>query len=389
MNTNLAVVVGDPHLSERTWASHRSLTGDSLYSFWQAVEIAKEHELPMVLLGDIFDSKSVSSAVLQFFCSCMDNLQRHRIPVYYIQGNHDIVTPPWPDVHSWPQHIHRERIQLEDVPTGDVLRCYGLDWAPVANYAEQLAEIPADVDVLFTHQAWYEFGKMGSSATAECAMLPRGMHVLTGDLHIPMAANGTAANGATVHLLSPGALCLQAINEPQHHYVYILQKTLAGDVTVLPVSLHTRKVYEFVCGTQEEFDRHVAQIAVLQKTAAANARPNAPYDISAPIVRVTYPLTISQDSYMRLQAATDRSGSHLFTSPRMEEAAVSQIDVEAVQAPTLLTLADAIAMLTEEAQSVRDLAARVLSEAENLLPFLTKFNAEYMGVAECKSTQSN
>jgi hypothetical protein len=133
----------------------------------------------------------------------------------------------------------------------------------------------------------------------------------------------------------------------------------------------------------------VAQIAVIQKTAAVNAPPNAPYDISSPIVRVTYPLTISQDSYMRLQAATERSGVHLFTSPRMEEAAVSQIDVEAVQAPTLLTLADAIAMLTEEAQAVRDLAVRTLSEAENLLPFLTKFNAEYMGAAECKSTQSN
>ena len=386
MTTDLAVIVGDPHLAERTWASHRELTGDSLYSFWQAVEIAKKRYLPLVLLGDIFDSKSVSSAVLQFFCNCMDNLKRHHIPVYYIQGNHDIVSPPWPSVHAWPQHVDGMRFRLEDDTTGVVLQCFGLDWAPVSSYAEQLAAIPTEVDVLFTHQAWYEFGKMGSSATAECQMLPRGVTVVTGDLHIPMMTTGTAANGECVSLVSPGALCMQAINEPQQHYVYVLQKDDAGKVCFAPERLQTRQVHEFVCTTQEEFDRGIAAIAAIKKEAPP---AGAVFDISSPIVRITYPITVSQDSYMRLNAAIARSGGHLFTSPRMEEAAVSQIDVEAVQAPTLLTLSDAIAMLTEEAQTVRDLADRLLGETEALLPFLTKFNAEYMKEEPCELIQSS
>lgn len=387
MTTDFAVIVGDPHLAERTWANHRELTGDSMYSFWQMLEMAKHRSLPVILLGDIFDSKSVSSSVLQFFCGCMDDLQAHNIPVYYIQGNHDLVHPPWPAVHSWPIYVHGSMFVLQDPETGNKLNCYGLDWAPVANYARQLAEIPMGVDVLFTHQAWLEFGKMGSSITAECVMLPRSITVITGDLHIATACNGKAANGDPVQLISPGALCMQAINEPQQHFVYRLQKLdITSGVTVVPMALHTRKVYEFVCTTQADFDNSVAEIARLQ---AAAKQPQTPYNITAPIVRITYPMTISDDAYVRLQAAAERSGVHLFTNPQLEAVAVSELETEAVLAPTLLTLADAIAMLTAEPQEARALAAQLLNETGNIISFLTQFNADYMKAAVCELTPSS
>lgn len=374
MVTSLAIVVGDTHLAERTWANRRTLTGDSFNSFLQATTEAIRRRLPMVLLGDIFDAKNLSSGVLQFFCDQMDKLQEQGIPVYYVQGNHDCVLPPWPAVHKWPIHINGTVIRL-GVLASLQCECYGLDYFPVARYAAELSRIPETAKVLFTHQAWADFGKMGSSDAAMSQMLPRGITVVTGDLHIAMYSRGTAANGDGVLLMSPGATCMQAINEPQQHFIYEMRLQDDGVVSFDPIPLCTRLVHEFRCTTQAEFDAAVMQIAGLPK--AASVADTWLYAIDTPIVRIKYPISVSEDSYVRLVAAATKSGSHLFTDPQLEDVTQSTLSVEDVHTERMSTLSDAINLLEAEPQEVRDLAARMLDQADNVLGFLTEFQKEY------------
>lgn len=374
MVTSLAIVVGDTHLAERTWASRRTLTGDSFNSFLQATTEAIRRRLPMILLGDIFDAKNLSSGVLQFFCDQMDKLQEQRIPVYYVQGNHDCVTPPWPAVHKWPIHINGTVIRL-GVLSGLQCECYGLDYFPIARYSAELSRVPETAKVLFTHQAWADFGKMGSSDAAMSQMLPRGVTVATGDLHIAMYSRGTAANGESVLLMSPGATCMQAINEPQQHFIYEMQMQPDGAVSFDPIPLWTRLVYEFVCETQAEFDAAVLQIAGLPKSEIPS--DTVFYAIDTPIVRIKYPISVSEDSYVRLVTAAAKSGSHLFTDPQLAAAQQSMISVEDVHTERMSTLRDAIQLLDAEPQEVRDLAVSMLDQADNVLGFLLEFQKEY------------
>lgn len=375
MVTSLAIVVGDTHLAERTWANRRTLTGDSFNSFLQATTEAIRRRLPMVLLGDIFDAKNLSSGVLQFFCDHMDKLQEQGIPVYYVQGNHDCVTPPWPAVHKWPIHINGTVIRL-GVLSGLQCECYGLDYFPIARYVAELSRIPETAKVLFTHQAWADFGKMGSSDAAMAQMLPRGITVATGDLHIAMYSRGTAANGDGVLLMSPGATCMQAINEPQQHFIYEMRLQDDGVVSFDPIPLHTRLVYEFRCTTQTEFDAAVMQIAGLPK--ASSSADTWIHSIDTPIVRIKYPISVSEDSYVRLVSAATKSGSHLFTDPQLEAVTQSTLSVEDVHTERMSTLSDAIQLLEAEPQEVRDLAARMLDKADNVLGFLSEFQKEYV-----------
>lgn len=375
MVTGLAIVVGDTHLAERTWANRRTLTDDSFNSFLQATVEAIRRRLPMVLLGDIFDAKNLSSGVLQFFCEQMDKLQEQGIPVYYVQGNHDCVTPPWPSVHKWPIHISGSVVRL-GVLSGLQCECYGLDYFPLARYAVELSRIPETAKVLFTHQAWADFGKMGSSDAAMSQMLPRGITVATGDLHIAMYSRGTAANGEGVLLMSPGATCMQAINEPQQHFIYEMQMQPDGVINFDPIPLHTRLVYEFRCTTQAEFDAAVMQIAGLPKASSDSGTWLHPID--TPIVRIKYPISVSEDSYVRLTTASAKSGAHLFTDPQLEEAPQSTICVEDVHTERMSTLSDAIQLLDAESQEVRDLASRMLDHADNVLGFLSEFQKEYV-----------
>jgi hypothetical protein len=328
----------------------------------------------MILLGDIFDAKNLSSGVLQFFCDQMDKLQEQRIPVYYVQGNHDCVTPPWPAVHKWPIHINGTAIRL-GVLSGLQCECYGLDYFPIARYSAELSRVPETAKVLFTHQAWADFGKMGSSDAAMSQMLPRGVTVATGDLHIAMYSRGTAANGESVLLMSPGATCMQAINEPQQHFIYEMQMQPDGAVSFDPIPLWTRLVYEFVCETQAEFDAAVLQIAGLPKSEIPS--DTVLYAIDTPIVRIKYPISVSEDSYVRLVTAASKSGSHLFTDPQLAAAQQSMISVEDVHTERMSTLRDAIQLLDAEPQEVRDLAVRMLDQADNVLGFLSEFQKEY------------
>jgi hypothetical protein len=376
VSNDLAIIVGDPHLSERIWTNRRTLTGDAFYSFWQAVEIAKAKHLPMVLLGDIFDTKNVSSAVLNFFCRCMDDMRAHELQVFYVQGNHDYMVPPWPAVHDWPEHINETAITLGE--GANRRSCYGLDWSALPQYVGKLANIPVGTHVLFTHQAWSDFGKMGSSDAATSSMLPCGIYVMTGDLHENVCEyERPSASGGYVSLYSPGPTCMQAINESSEHAVYTMVATNSlRYVDVVKHTLITRNVDSYVCTTQAEFDAAVLDIATTQRDIR---QPMSPYDITDRIVRITYPIDISADSYARLQAAAVRSGVHLFTNPQVVETAASVINVEDVHTETMSTLGDAVQLLTGETEEARGLATRMLSECgSDVYEFLTQFQKQYM-----------
>lgn len=370
-SVKLAVIVGDTHLAERTWSSRRALTGDSFHSFLQAVQIAEYHRVPMILMGDIFDSKSMSSVVMQFFCRCMDRLQSAGISVYYIQGNHDYAIPPWPAVHSWPTHLDQKYVVLGE--QGAPVQCYGLDFYAMPGYTDKLAAVPEVASVLVTHQAWEDFGKMGSSLAASSSMLPRGLPVISGDLHMAIIKTGHAANGDLVTLISPGATCMQAIDEPTQHSVLLLCQNESGGLTIHPEQLQTRQKIDVTCTSQEDFDAACVAISKIKPTEYPVLDGN---DINMPIVRVTYPISLSPDSFVRLKVAA-AGRVHLFTNPQVPEVVTSVIDPQQVfEAASLLSVERAIQLLESEPQQERDLAVRMYLEADDVSAFLSNLSKE-------------
>jgi len=83
-----AVVTGDTHLNAKPYKAV-----ESFYGLWQAFQIAQARNLPLVHLGDMFDSTRPSSST----CSVLQRVARNfdSTKIFYILGNHDKTDNPW------------------------------------------------------------------------------------------------------------------------------------------------------------------------------------------------------------------------------------------------------------------------------------------------------
>jgi len=379
-NNAVAVIVGDLHLADRTWVSRRDITGDAICAFSQAVAIAIQLQLPLVLLGDIFDSRSVPSTVVQVFCQKMDELQSHNIAVYFIQGNHDYCATPWPSVHAWPIWLHEKVHYLPTQDGQQQVACYGLDYQPLPVFKQSLAHIPAEAQILFTHQAWAEFGKMGSSETAEASWLPRAIAVASGDLHMVLASTGSAADGGAVSLLSPGAVCVNAVNEPSNHFVFTLHTTMSPtgqSLTYTGIPLLSRPVQRYVLQNEEE----LASLVPMIRRAGELTSPHNPQDIRQPIVSVAYNDSMSGNVFVVLQAAAKAAGVHLIASRTAGDAVLTQFReaaATAVAASELVTLEAAVGMVENVSEEAKVVALLLIESAKGSGPaVLSEFVQKY------------
>ena len=187
MSKRAFIAAGDLHLDHLIWRKLHSVTGDAALGFDSLIHYAIEWHLPLVLVGDVFDSSSPQPSVVDMFRRGMDLLAKESVPVYVIQGNHDKREVPWPSAtHDLPKWIGNG-VQT----TVGGVSCVGFDYEMKENIHSKLLELadrPHLPSVLFMHQACKQALKFEGRWNCDLELVPEGIPLtVMGDIHTAWA----------------------------------------------------------------------------------------------------------------------------------------------------------------------------------------------------------
>ena len=215
------VTAGDWHLSRLTWQHRPRIVGDSFFALEQIVSFCIERRAALLGLGDLCDKDRPDSAAVTCLSQQMQRMQDAGLPVFYIQGQHEMASPPWMSVHAWPIHVDR---MCFTIPGLQEVTFYGLDWRPREQFEAAMAEMltcPITPQFLLTHQVWNEH--MGNVVTVPEANMqqvpPYVWAVLTGDYHKHQITTHATPNGSK-QLVSTGAISVRNLGELDQKYFY-------------------------------------------------------------------------------------------------------------------------------------------------------------------------
>jgi len=170
------------------WTKYKSVVGDAFAGFESFIDLGIELHLPIVLLGDIFDTVKPSPMVMRFFRKQMDRCVAENIPVFAIQGNHDKQPVPWyVACHDGVRHIgDGTPVHINGVD------CVGFDYALRETIEEQVAEL-AQLErrpqCLMMHQAAKQALRFEGKWNVDLELVPSDIPlILMADIHTPWHA---------------------------------------------------------------------------------------------------------------------------------------------------------------------------------------------------------
>lgn len=279
--------------------------GDSKYALRQIIDYAIKNKVGAVVgAGDLIDRQKNRSAPIAFFFSQLDRLEEREIPFYYIQGQHDFDDPPWLSGHRRSEHLHDREVICDDA----IL--YGLDCLPEGELQRYLDTIPdnySEVGILVAHQVWGDW--MGSVTVPQgtFSQIPVFNTAVTGDYHKIMTAKTLGKNGQPLTVYSPGATCMQKINEPHEHSFLVRSK---GQFR--RIKLNSRPFIDWpLLLTPEQLDVFAEDFErVLADAAHNSAEACLPEPLQTPFLRVTYSYRLP-DTVRRVEKLV-RGRAHLF-----------------------------------------------------------------------------
>lgn len=241
------VAMGDLHLQRFIWAKHRYVVGDSYLAADAVINTAIDLYVPIVLLGDVFDTVDPGPEVVEFFRTRMERCKTENIPVYVIQGNHDRQKVPWPSaIHSWPVYIGDGKpVKIAG------LDCVGLDFMYKAKIEAALLELAhrdSKPQILCMHQALKQALKFEGKWNCDLELVPPGIPlVLLGDIHKEMEFRF----GGEQMALYTGASHLTDISERGPKSCTVVNH----DLTYSRVPLPYREVEKVTCVGEADIDK--------------------------------------------------------------------------------------------------------------------------------------
>jgi hypothetical protein len=350
----LFVFCADTHLADGAWTTRPGIYGDAYYSFQQIIDYCIAQKLPLILGGDVLEKKSNSARPIAKLCEGLTQMQDARVPVYYIQGNHEYDrNAPWLSVHPWPVHLHEQC-----VPFGDKNgpRVYGLDWLPRGEIQEAFKRVPEDAAILITHQVWHDF--MKNVGRPECALtdVHHAKIVLAGDFHVTETVTGVNAQNQPVTMFSPGSTCMQDISEAADKYFFVISQLDDGSFYCDNRQLQTRKFASYTVKDSDTLDELCAgklagQISLL---VAGASEP-----IAKPLIRVKFDKRLP-DAYLRIATAVGEQ-AHLFCDAIVDK---SRGETETNRAVTRNDLITVVGELLKDKPAALKLALALL-QSEN------------------------
>ena len=347
-NAERVIIAADLHLKPCTWAKHPRIRGDAYTAFEWIVAYAINARCPLVLLGDVFDSKTPDSRSVQVFRDGVVAMAAAGLDVMFIQGNHDEAEPPWCGICG-ARSLHRVSGQLGG------RTYYAIDYTHPGHLAEQLEAVPDGTELLLAHQAWNRImGDHGDAA--ELAAVPTVRSLISGDYHDYAVVESPRRDGEPVQAISPGSTHLTRLNHSPRKYVLEL-----SDAGARPVPIrHVRPFASVELTLSSDWTRLNSEL----DRVVAEGR-NLPPDIQLPLIRVRYMPQFSEE--LRAWSHIRQDMAYFVCEPAASVAAASQ-DWETK--PTgLLTLAEAARRRLEAAgasQYATDLAVRLANQSADV-----------------------
>lgn len=351
--TPLFVFCADTHLVDGAWASRPAIYGDAYYSFFQIVDYCIEHDLPLVIGGDILEKKQNLARPVAKLCEGLTKMQDRGVPVYYIQGNHEYDrNAPWLSVHPWPLHMHEASFDINGV------KVCGLDWLPRGEIQEAFTRVPTNADILITHQVWKDL--MGNVGRPECELtdVHHVQTVLAGDFHITKTVESVNAQGQPIKMLSPGSTCMQDIGETPEKFFFVIGRVpTTGSIVFTQMPLKTRRFLGYTVKDQETMDTLCA--GGIASDIAKLIDPSLPEAINKPLVRVKFDKRLP-DAHLRISTSVGEL-AHLFCDAIVDKSRGEEETNRAVAKNDLMTVV--AELLKNEPEALK--LATALLRAEN------------------------
>lgn len=210
------IASGDQHLDDLIWRRHRNITGDAALAFRQLVQAAIDLKVPLVLVGDLFDTTDPPSHLVRLVREEFERCAQAGIEVFAMQGNHDKrPNEPWyTAISSNVRHIGDGEQHL----IGGI-RCIGLDYAVKDVICEQLSGLRDRIDngipapqILFLHQACRQALRFEGAWNCDLDWVhPSIPLVVMGDIHaqhnFELAGGGKALYTGATHPRSLDEIC--------------------------------------------------------------------------------------------------------------------------------------------------------------------------------------
>lgn len=371
------VISSDWHLSSLTWKHRPTLVGDAAFSLQQIVDFCIAKQCPLIGAGDLLDSDKPDPGAVAVLCQQLDRMESARLPVYYIQGQHELASPPWLSIHSWPTHVHQQTFMIGD------LKLYGLDWTPRDAVAEALARIPPNTGALVCHQVWAEH--MGSLTNPECSVhaMPHVPYVFTGDFHKHQSKIHETSQGP-VTMVSPGAISVRNMGELDQKGFWFY-----NDGLLTSTRLVTRPWLGGMIATDAalKYWRHEGERFV---QGYVSEYPGIPKEVLTPIAKVTYPESFI-DGHRKITEALGWMHLWLEMTPEAKPDAVRDDLADAApaeDASETTTLAGCLDKILDQSSHLRDDILYLLDSPRSptvcLEEIVTRWNTEL----QCKSSDS-
>ena len=268
------LITADWHIRrhDQVWQQHPALLGDNTYGITQIAELIHARSIPRIFaLGDIFEERPQHSDAIVLIRKFLDQWEKERVGVWYVQGQHERARPPLLSaIHDWPQTLVGYRLET---PLGLLT---GLDYLSPTAVEVGLRTIPAQIDVLATHQVWqHYFGENHAQANAN--WLPeRTQHIWTGDCH---QHRQDTFEGRT--FTSPGPLAAQDLREFGPKGVWLLHE----DGSWESVPLRTRRYHECRVETEEQLTQ---LLDTWNESVYRVPQSDVPAQLQRPVLRVRY-----------------------------------------------------------------------------------------------------
>lgn len=364
-------IIGDIHLSKRTWTKKQDIVDDASVSLQWITNYCIEHRLDALFLGDQFDTNYPPVEMVQVWYSCMDRLDKAGLSIFTIDGNHDpgqqktetSEARSWTKVHPSVKHIDNKCF------TYGTKKLAGYDFRPLSQVQEVIDRINEDKpDIVFMHQfpKQYGFENLDNVWDIDLDLIEHPCDVFCGHIHDPKVAQ--LNNGGCLYVV--GSTNPRSISEIDGKVFYVLNSE-TGSLEKKTYPARKVRRFNFIQDSEEAI---AAELDKLRQFA------DEPFEFADPILdpvkkglaAITYDgKDVSTFTQVESICVTKL---HTFYQPRFKKAVKLQ-DVESESVTLKQILSDTI----KEDERVKRLSLRLLESPADLDDAVDSFINELQG----------
>jgi hypothetical protein len=294
----LAVVTSDWHVALNAWKKFPSIKGDAEYSLTQIVDMAIGLNVPLIAAGDLFDIKNPDSYSIHVVSNQMARMYEKGLPVYYVQGQHEMSDPTWLSLFKGCENVHNKHFKIKGVDF------FGYDYFLPKSVEDSYNRFkPADV--LVTHQVWSELlPHTGQEFCCSYSLVEHNLKykaLISGDFHSHFVSDVN-----DMKFVSPGSICLQDLKESCNKAAWIMTE----DLGFVSAPYKTRRLIQSVINSESDLHTMV-------KVAEKVESDDMPNDIGRPIFRLRYSTKLDNVNAAITSAFKDKA--HVDLVPIIEE----------------------------------------------------------------------